>query len=305
MNILNHRLEHAIKNNSIVSGAMPFLSEHFHQLTQSDFLTCATLPLREIDSHQEALFFLNWINQHPNTRVQIAAGFRGRIVNGTTMSFLDMYIRHANKTLILMEGEYPFHKSSFSKIAQLRFDEQLDKLNFSRDNSFAILSLPFSADGAANSRLFEFLEFLKNRSIPTLIDCALITLGCELNLDLEEYPNVEMITFSFSKPLGIPFSRIGFDFCKNDDGPIHQLNKWSYVNQASLNLVKKLIEVTPIHYFVDKYRQTQLIACHDFSLQPSPTVLFGICPYEVNGFTRQNQLSRFCLSPYLKLLTNQ
>jgi len=128
------------------------------------------------------------------------------------------------------------------------------------------------------------------------------------------HPNIDAVAFSFSKPYGLFYLRIGFLFTKQYNGiPSLYSNIW-FRSEFSLMLAEKIIEKVGEIPDIEKYKKIQSKIVEQIqdetglNLQPSHTFLLAHMPFEAFHLGSQEKAClipflrdgeyRFCLTPY-------
>jgi hypothetical protein len=294
-------LSELIENQLIVSSALPLLNPFVDEVKTKIANEQSSLRLEHVNCDAICKDFFDWLTSFTNISIQLPDKWTGKVVNGTTMSFLNFYTIHSGKTLVLMEGEYPFHKNTFPKVICFETLEAAEhQLEKTPSQFFAVISMPFSAHGEVRLNQIEFLNLLKRYNVPTLIDFALLGLGASVCIDVNEFPNVQCAAFSLSKSLGIPYARVGWEYSLFESGPVAELNNWHYINRDGVTKAYSLIERLPRDFWVETYKAMQIDICSRLDLSPSSSVFFGLRNSNYKEFKRSEGLSRFCLTPLFR-----
>lgn len=164
--------------------------------------------------------YTDWLFQDRDYAIKGMGSFSKYATNGTTQGFHDFYSIHRGKTLVLRKGEYPYHVDLFEG---LNHSWRRYKEGNLKENDFVILSYPFSGNGSSK---FDgiFLDECEKKQIPVLLDCAMWGLTAPMDLDLNLFSCIKMVTFSASKFFNIGHMRVGMTLSKYKKGSLQILN---------------------------------------------------------------------------------
>jgi hypothetical protein len=217
--------------------------------------------------------------------------------NGTTESFDKFYLRHLNRKLRMLKGEYYYHQI----IAKNNYKvfEWLEDISTLRKNDVLIISVPFADTGDVPLNFYSILDRCEELAVPVLLDLAYINLsiGLELNLD---YKCIDTITSSLSKVFPVSQHRIGIQLQQEIiDDTLLAYNQNQYINLHSLGIGQSLIDQYPADYSFKKYREQQITLCKELSITPSQCFTFGVDHNDLYlEYNRGTNSNRLCLSDY-------
>ncbi len=234
-------------------------------------------------------FLPQWILASQLNTIDGLQQFKYRyVISGITQAFDDFYMRHANKNIVFLPGEYPYLRRF---ITNWRFY----KNNFNK-NDVLVLSAPFSATGSLHTSYAEIMEAAEKNNVPTLIDCAFFGICADLDLNLN-YKCIESVCFSLSKTLASGCFRAGIEFTNIACSSISIQNQWNYLQLLSAKITLELAKIYTADFIYNKYRSAQLDICKSAGLTPSNTVIFGLsCDEKYSKFELDNTINRCCIS---------
>jgi len=211
------------------------------------------------------------------------------ITEGTTGAFLDWYITYGINNIYVLVGEYPFHYGNCIK--------RVDNIEALPNDSFLILSLPFSATGNIHTNYNEIIKTCEEKNIGVLLDCAYINISSIGEVNINSNAILSVAT-SLSKIFNTGTSnRIGLQLnLTKPKSPYQQLNDWQYVNHYSVNLHTKIMKRFGLSYVYDKYRDKQEQLCNKLNLDVSDTVIFGLSNDEKYKEYARGPTNRLCIS---------
>jgi hypothetical protein len=184
------------------------------------------------------------------------------IMNGNTDSLNTIFSTYKN-SFAWKKGDYSYY-SHYHKVTQQAFKE-LD----SPDNvDNLVLTWPGYSNGDRTEYNFANDCVAKYKHL----DCAYLALTEPDKIDITSF---ETISISFSKPLSIPYNRIGVLFSKQPIPSLETLNKLGYVNLSGVNLANYLLlNLTPTYWW-DKYSSLYDELCNKNNLTPTKCLLFA------------------------------
>lgn len=244
--------------------------------------------------------FLNtmrrWISDSQLNTISLKDYPHQSFINGVTESIDHFALQHANKRFILLKGEFSYWKKIVSNYEYYSSDIDLDP----RFDVF-VMSAPFSATGSLPPFNLEVLEQMDNNNIPTFIDCCWFGTCHEINFDsILKFPCVDVVSFSLSKSLNLPFVRAGARFSRDyiDDG-ITDNNKDNYVNRLAAKLGIELMNGFSADYIPSKYLSASKRLAEDYSLQNTKCVNLCSGDYSWRHLQRDDLCNRLCVSETL------
>ncbi len=235
--------------------------------------------------------FEQWRKANPHSQVIGIDNWSTYVTSGTTESFTNFLLKYPERTTYVLNGEYPYHKMVGART--LRDFKELPT------NAKLILSHPFSATGNTHRNLNDILYFCTERSIPVLLDCALLYVSQIPPLNIEPFTCIDWVCFSLSKSFSSGRFRAGVLYTKSVEHkiPLQVLNEWSYLNHLSLKIHIQLMLNFSSNFIFNKYRAQQLDLCGKLEVEPSDCVLFGISDNpKYDEYTRSGIINRLCLS---------
>lgn len=282
----------------LMRSAAPIPDFEIHNSLQAiglkDFLSKDT-PYRFNDPPKLIEDFLSyfklWIESSQLNTIKGLGNFSNRyLISGVTQSFDDFYIRHCEKKIVFLPGEYTYLRRFLSDDKWRFFDG-----GFS-ENEIFIISTPFSATGCLHPEFYTIMELANAKMIPTMIDCAFFGICSNLNINLD-YPCIDNVSFSYSKAFSSGSFRSGIQFSNVNRSPIAAQNKWHYVQLLSAKVCMELAKLYSPDYIHKKYKAAQVSICSDFGLKASDTIIFGTSHDEKYDFyVIDNYINRCCLS---------
>lgn len=209
-------------------------------------------------------FYPEWISQSRRIRFWGLERFSKRhLINGTTQTFDESYLRYSHRRLRFFKGEYAYHRRVFKNWAFIE-DYPLEK------NDFIIVSAPFCSTGEIHSDMQSTLKVATAMKIPVIIDCAYFGTCESMEMDLSE-PCIESVSFSLSKGLGLGDIRSGIRFSNwDDDFPIAQQNRYQHTIQGAAKVGLYMMQQFHPDFIPDKYAETQKQVCDELGLRPTP-----------------------------------
>ena len=232
-------------------------------------------------------------NYEPATLVGLDKFAYTSVLDGVTGAFLDWYAQYTIANLVVLKGEYPFHKRNGCTV--------LEHFSQIKTGQTLILSMPFSATGNIHDDYFSIIEHCRNNKIDILLDCAYLNISDIGDIDVDA-SCIKSIATSLSKVYATGMNKIGIKFDREEmHTPVKQLNDWFYLNHFSMNLHLKLFDKFKLSYVYDKYIQRSSEACTSFGLDRSNTILFGLSNDNIwSEFSREGLCNRVCISKILQ-----
>lgn len=201
---------------------------------------------------------------------------------GVTEAIDKFYMRHRNRTIKVLPGEYSYHTRT----------DYANELGTLTSNDALIISLPFSSTG--DEHLYrKLLSEATQLSIPVFVDCAWFGTCYDINFDLS-YPCIEEAAFSLSKSFPVAYFRIGCRFTKVTDG----LSLYDDVNYISLIgqwIGTQYLDHYSSDYIPNKYYDAQQSFCQELQVTPSKCVQLALGGTNWDYLKRYN-FNRLCLS---------
>lgn len=250
----------------------------------------------------EAQFF-SWIGHSKYVQFQKNSQFHVAMCNGITDAFHHFLLTFPKKELVVLAGEYPYHRDYCQSIDRPLLRYTPGSLNSSH---IVILSVPFSATGAPHLLMPTLLDECNEKNIPVLLDLAFVGLGATLDLNSYlHHPCIYGLAFSFSKLFFLGKLRIGLYWSRVEQGPLSITKQWNYTNWAGACVAAQLMSDISFDHIADRYRSLQHSLCKEYDLIPSESVLFGLHSTEYAEFHREKTIHRVCLSQAIEHLNKQ
>jgi len=230
--------------------------------------------------------FRSWINSTTLNSVEGLDLFPyQQFTQGTTEAIDKFYMRHRDRTVRVLAGEYAYHfLGGYGKL----LDEPLS----SRDA--LIISLPF---GSTCSK-YQYNELLAEASklqVPVFVDCTWFGVCHDLHFDFS-YPCIEQVAFSLSKAFPLAYLRIGCRFTKAQvyDG-LTAYESDGYLNWTSQSIGLEFMNQFSSDYIPLKYLKAQEAMCNHLNVTPTNCVQMALGGSEWDHLKRY-QWNRLCLS---------
>lgn len=205
-----------------------------------------------------------------------------QFTQGTTEAIDKFYMRHRDKTIKVLSGEYPYHTKA-------GYAQRIDTLT-SKDA--LIISLPFASTGSQH-RYKELLQEATNLNIPVFVDCAWFGTCYDLRFDFY-YPCIEEISFSLSKTFPLAHLRVGCRFTKVKDG-LTLYSDAGYLNWLSQWVGIQFLDHFSPDYIPQKYYKAQQSFCKNLNVTPSNCIQIATGNKEWEHLDRDG-FNRLCLS---------
>ena len=263
--------------------------------TTLNMLMHAKVGTQDTDCSKEYCdMYRNWIFGTSNNTIQGLKEFSDAVYShGTTETFDKFYLKHLNRNLRVLPGEYSYHRYATNCVLL----EDIDDL---KPNDFVILSLPF-ADSGTNYNYKELMEQCTKLRVPVLVDCCWFGTVGEMDFNLT-YPCIEQVVFSMSKAFPVGRLRIGMRLQRsgsNIDG-LDAYRRDSYLNFYNMQIAMGLMENFSSDYLFEKYRKQQLAICKGLDVIASPVVNLAIGTGKSWEYLNRGGVhNRLCLSDAL------
>ena len=242
-----------------------------------------------------------WRNWLATSKLNYISGLNefkfAHYTQGTSQAFDNFAIRHSkDRYLTTIRGDFQYHRC----IGKFLYHKELDFLKpVVTKNSALVISLPFSDLGTEHHAMHDLLRFCNKNKVPVCLDLAYFGIAKSLFLDLRNYPCIEEVTCSLSKPFyTLENHRVGVRFTREyqDDG-ISMINEVNYQNNLSMSLgVAYMLEFHK-DYLWNKYRNKYHSVMHEFDLTPTDTIIFGLGDERFAEYNRGTKgINRVCIS---------
>jgi len=205
-----------------------------------------------------------------------------QFILGVTEAIDKFYMRHRNRTIKVLPGEYSYHT---------RPDYALE-LGTLTSNDALIISLPFSSTGDQH-HYEKLLTKATELDIPVFIDCAWFGTCYDINFDLT-HSCIEEVAFSLSKSFPVAYLRIGCRFTKVNDG-LSLYDDAKYISHLGQWIGTQFIDHYSSDYIPKKYYKAQQDICNHLNLTPTNCVQLAIGGDEWDHLKRYHW-NRLCLS---------
>lgn len=241
--------------------------------------------------------FCSWVGKSQRVSWSLPKAMKATVINGSTDAFTNFYLTHPKRRLVLLKGEYPFHRDCFDSLDR-RWSWYEDTTLTSQD--FLVLSLPFSGNGNPHMLQEQILQKCEEKNIPVLLDLAFLGLGAQIDLtSIAKYRCIETITYSFSKQFNLGKFRIGLQWSKQPQGPLTILKEWNYHNWFATLITQHLMQEFEFDFIHNNYRTKQQEICAKHGVAASESVIFALDSEKHPEFSRDGFINRLCLSSIL------
>jgi hypothetical protein len=305
--LINKKLKHYIIAINIgmtaVRGARPIRNKevsdfHFH-------LDKNALSVPTLEEYQNV--WREWLNFSNNKSLTGLDTFKyADYTQGTSQSFDNFILRHSkDRQIIVLEGDFQYHAClgkhlNFKYIPYPHYlEEHLDGLGLHA----LIVSAPFSDFGCIHPDFEHLMKVCKVHNVPVCLDLAYWGICKNIHIDLDNFPAIEEVTCSLSKPFfTLENHRVGIRFTREyvDDG-VSMLNEVKMANNYSMALGVEYMKNFSPDYNWDKYKDQYEQVCLEQDLVYSDSVIFGLGDAERHQeFNRGIEGNfRVCISQYL------
>jgi len=278
---------------NLLRGSRPIQNKEIHDYYQ-------TYEHKQITLGEYCDVFYNWISESHNKTISGLDKFKHRhFTQGTSQGFDNFVLRHATKQLVNFIGDFQYH-ACISKYLDHNVVSTVKEL---KKGQALIISFPFSDTGNEHTSFKEILETCNQLSIPVCLDIAYWGIAKDLTLDLDQWPCVQEVNCSLSKPFCVlETHRVGIRFSREytDDG-ICMSNEVGMANGYSMSLGCWFMQKFNNSYNWKKHNDLYYQTCEDLELTPTNTVIFGIGDQRHQKFNRGiKNNNRVCVSDYLK-----
>tara|TARA_Y100001937_G_scaffold104556_1_gene144588 strand:- start:1230 stop:2069 length:840 start_codon:yes stop_codon:yes gene_type:complete len=201
---------------------------------------------------------------------------------GVTEAIDKFYMRHRNRTIKVLPGEYSYHtKADYAiELEALTSDDAL------------IISLPFSSTG--DQHIYEeLLSTASKLNVPVFVDCAWFGTCYDIDFDLS-YPCIEEAAFSLSKSFPVAYLRIGCRFTKAIDG-LTLYDDANYISLVGQWIGTQFLDRYSSDYIPDKYYEAQQRLCQELQVTPSKCVQLALGGRDWD-YLKRHDYNRLCLS---------
>ena len=240
--------------------------------------------------------FYNWITSSKLNNIQGLGDFPNhKLVAGTAQAFDHFYWRHKNKRFRFFEGEFMYHSAVLKHGGSWEYIT--DEVPIIEGDAL-IVSVPFSDYGKQHPDLEMVLDMSDKFGVPVLLDFAYYPCTKGIDINLDNYPLIETVTFSISKAFyGAEFLRVGMriERFESDDG-IDVFNSVEMVNRVSLSIASKLIDTYSVDHNWITYQDAYEKVCKEKNLETTDCIMFGLGGEEYAEYNRGTAVNRVCVS---------
>jgi len=193
-------------------------------------------------------------------------------IDGNTQAFDLFLVRHRNKHIKILRGEWIYH---VQQLSTNNFTwSYIEDAPLSRGDA-VLISAPFSGLGEIHPNMLEIFQRCEQLDIPVLVDCCFSVVTKNLTYDLRSSA-IENVTFSCSKifplqglPAGIRFSKI-----EPNDFQTVKLKR-EYENRLNFAVLNKFLDI-PQSEIIDDIKTRQQYWCQTFGLNPLAVGYLGL-----------------------------
>jgi hypothetical protein len=209
---------------------------------------------------------------------------------GTTESFDKFYVRHKDRQVKVLKGEYSYHHhaTDIEYIEDSPLTEQ----------DCVIISLPF-ADSGMEWQYHETMKRCTTLGIPVLVDCCWFGTCAGVTLDFS-YPCIEDVVFALSKTFPVNKLRIGCRFSKRNNDGLSIYSEHGYLNFFTMNIGLQFIEKYDPDFIWRMYHLRQEHFCETNRVIPSAVVSLALGTDEKWEYlNRGGPFNRLCIADEL------
>lgn len=237
--------------------------------------------------------FLDWIRDHRYNEITGLESFEADISQGATQAFDSFLLRHHDRRVVFMSGEYFYHVVSCNS-ANRSFSYITDVQEI-RSNDCMIISVPFCDTGSPHPKLHEILERCDQLEVPVLLDCAYWTLSRDIKLDVDR-PCVDTVAFSLSKTWPVAHARVGMRYTRShvrDGQKLHR--NIGYNNRLSAAVGLHVMRHYRADYLVDQHWSNYIKLTDALGLAAGNSVIFADGDHTWQQYSRRSLLDMYGL----------
>lgn len=244
--------------------------------------------------------FKRWVQSSNLNKIRFQNLNFACITNGTSEAFQMFFLRHNQRRFKFFKGDFMMHKVA-SHVSQVDW-EWIDDNGTLEYGDALIVSCPFSDTARLPENFDEWMDLAHRCEVPVLLDMAYFGTCVNLDIDTENYPAIEEITFSLGKTFPLIGARAGIRFQKElIDDPVTFANQNGIVNNFACKIgIHAMTNYSP-DYIPIKYYDAYHQLCLNHDLLLSNCVIFALSDdqkyMEIN---RGNTNTRLCLSKFVK-----
>jgi len=221
---------------------------------------------RPLDCREEYLKTIHeWIGKTQRNCVFGLDRFTERhLINGTTQTFDETYMKYAGKRLRFFPGEYAYHRRVFSNYAFI--DDDNPTLE---DGDWVIVSAPHCTLGDTHPKMWEMMDRALEKNVPVIVDCAYFGTCSGVIIDVT-HPAIESVSFSLTKGLGMGDIRSGIRYSNiRDTNPICQQNEYNHTILSAAKIGLWMMSHFGPDFIPNKYIDMQKSLCSEVGIQPT------------------------------------
>lgn len=256
-------------------------------------------------------YSLAWKEWLTNTKTKTLDGLDNLIfsdyVAGTSQAFDHFVLRHSDRTILAVKGDFQYH-ACIGKFGAFEYiDYEITRLSdcIANNKKYAMLiSFPFSDVGKVHPNFDKIMLFCTDNDIPVCIDLAYWGISKNVDLDINKYQCITEITCSLSKPFyALENHRVGIRFTRNyeNDG-VSMLNEVHMANNYSMSLGVHFMKRFDADWNWDTHFKKYNEVCEQEKLKQTDVVIFGLGDQKRHSTFNRGLKNNFrvCISDYLK-----
>ena len=200
---------------------------------------------------------------------------------GTSQSFDQFILRHSkDREIIVLSGDFQYHAclGKHVEFSYVDYPHHLEGIIRGPGLHALLISAPFSDFGVIHPDFEQLMQICNVHNIPVCLDLAYWGISKNIHINLNDFPAIEEVTCSLSKPFyTLENHRVGVRFTKDyvDDG-VSMLNEVKMANNYSMALgVEYMKNYTP-DYNWEKFKNKYEDICFEQDLVFTDTVIFGL-----------------------------
>lgn len=204
-----------------------------------------------------------WIQTSTLNSVRGLDSFQRRdLINGTTQTFDEAYMKYSDKRLRVFRGEYRYHMRIAQQWAFIE-DEPL------QNGDYLIVSAPFCSTGDVHPQFAAILDSCASFNIPVIVDCAYFGTCENIHINVN-HPAIESVSFSLSKGTGMGDVRSGIRYSNLDDNnPICQQNNYDHSVLFAARVGLYMMQSFSPDFIPLRYSNIQKSVCEKLGLTPT------------------------------------
>jgi hypothetical protein len=200
-------------------------------------------------------------------------------IHDTSQAFDHFVLRHCrDRCIFALKGESRYHECISGVLEFEYIDHDVYYFERTRGTAALIISAPFSDFGCMHPMFDEIMDACHRNDIPVCLDLSYWGLARNIHIDLAQYPAIEDVVCSLSKPFYVLANhQVGIRFSKKyaNDG-ISMANEANMQNVYSMSLGTHFMR----HYSPDwawrTYENRYQDICAYEDLVYTDTVIFGL-----------------------------